>query len=167
MVTEITRKCLSDLVRDWQASQSETSAEGDRPPKDADIGRTYGNPCALSDAPRDFLPTESAFNAFKDGPLLGSSLLSGLDASSMFHAAADPYFDFTQLGDWAHTATAESQVTDETFDIQRDPQLSSFVCLRVPQHPEPETYTGKGKGPESQDLKYCLECFPNTDIYDP
>lgn len=160
MVTEITRKCLFDLVRDWQTSQSEICTQGEQPLTGVDTSSMCGDPGSYTGAQGGLYSAENVFSDFRAGFMFSNSEPSGLHGKSMIQLSTNPSCGPTQLGDWTQNVTTES-LMDGASEL-KDTQISSFVCLRFPQHPEQATYSGKGKGPESEDLRFCLECFPNS-----
>lgn len=172
MMKQIASKCLSGLVRGWQASQSKICAVGERPATEPEIVHNYGDPHTSTDAQKSFFPAENILIDIQQGCIFGSSNLCAFDGHLMIQATDDIYSDFTQTGDWIHTVAPEPQLMEEALGFQRATKLPSFVCFSDSPHPEPKTNSGKGKGREnvsveSQNVQFCLDCFPMTQSYAP
>lgn len=172
IMKQIASKCLSGLVRDWQASQSEICAVGEQPATELEIVHNCGDPHPFTDAQKRSFPAKNILIDIQQGSIFGSSNPSDFDGHLMIQATDNPYSDFTQTGDWIHTAATEPQLMEAASGFQGDTQFSSFVCFSDPPHPEPQTYSGKGKGREnvlieSQNVQFCLDCFPMTQSYAP
>jgi hypothetical protein len=168
MVQDIARKCLSDLVRDWQTSESGNFGSSQRSAEANDIAHTYSEPGPSSNSQGNFYSAEAQlFHILPDESRFASFDFSGSNEHHIAMGTSIPYNDLTQTGDWMCPTTAESRMNTESFSFQGDMQNLTFFCLQSPPHSEAQSCTGKGKGRadvvrESQD-QFCPTCFPHND----
>lgn len=169
MVQDITRKCLSDLVRDWQTSE-------------------FANPGSYQSTSQAAGPMHEAYSPhhptdLEENPSLGenSDLGSRNRQSEMFipsnTSSSFGHLHFlqsiednnagTQYEEWMYRTTSDLAMCTDSNPFQSGPSISCApFCLEVPPHPEPQRYNGKGKEPEDvsvggQDF-LCAICFPGT-----
>jgi hypothetical protein len=169
MVQDITRKCLSDLVRDWQTSefanpgsyQSASQAAGPiheayspHNPTDLDENPSLGENSNLNTRNRQsetFIPshTNSSFNHLH--------FLDSVEDNDVG----------TQNEEWMCQTTSDLAMCTDSNPFLAGPSISGApFCLEIPPHPDPQRYDGKGKEPENvstgrQDF-LCAICFPGT-----
>jgi hypothetical protein len=167
MVQDIACKCLSDLVKDWQASESGTTGSSPHYAEVAGITNTNTKPgpstyvgeySISTEAPQVFNQNQtSSFNDSDYSGFLGHLAPIGSSGS---------YTDLPQRTDLM-SPTAELSMNAEKFIFQEDIQFS-FFCLENPPHPETQGYKGKGKGREYLSCEsrdpFCPTCFPRSGI---
>lgn len=169
MVQDITRKCLWDLVQDWQTEsdlpgpnrrlenvteetdesiQSASSCRFQKPSHNDDFSH-------LSILPQQSEAFDFGYNFFMDDPSL-------FGTENMFVNTTDNFS--TELGEQGANAEASK------FQAETELINNSFFCLKIPPHPEPQLYTGKGKShellPTSSDNTICSRCFPDSGYMD-
>ncbi|PMD22501.1 hypothetical protein NA56DRAFT_88931 [Hyaloscypha hepaticicola] len=169
MVQDITRKCLLDLVRDWQTSefanpgsfQSANQAAGPiheayspHHPTDLDENPSFGESSDLNTRNRQsetFTPsnTNSSFNHSHFLQSVEDNHIGAQNEERMYRTT----FDRAMCTD-SNPSLVESSISGGPF------------CLEVPPHPDPQRYEGKGKEPENVSIEgqdfLCAICFPGS-----
>jgi hypothetical protein len=165
MVQDITRKCLSDLVRDWQTSEFGKTSSYSSPSQPAGPTHEALAPHHPADLDQnsswkedDGLNTQKQLGSFVQFDLDG-----GCDHLGFLRTVEDDNPD-TQNADWMYSTTLNSTMNTESNPFEPESSVCGSICLAFPPHPDPQRYEGKGKGREEvssggQDL-LCTICFP-------